>query len=99
MNCILRPSFEFHRLLSSLKRFATSEGLKLKMGESEHWLEDMLSTKFNIAPRGFGRTSFRLTEIIQMGRLPVYLYTDIPWVPYGGNVIYFVGIFIDGMLS
>ncbi len=45
-------------------------------------LLNIQDTKFNMAPRGFGRTSFRLVEIIQMGRLPVYIYDDIPWVPY-----------------
>mmetsp|Transcript_38758 Transcript_38758/g.39449 ORF Transcript_38758/g.39449 Transcript_38758/m.39449 type:complete len:127 (+) Transcript_38758:635-1015(+) len=42
----------------------------------------MSVTKFNLAPRGFGRTSYRAVEIIQMGRIPLYLYNDVPWVPY-----------------
>ena len=39
-------------------------------------------TMFNLAPIGMGRASFRLAEIIQLGRIPVYLYEDFPWSPY-----------------
>lgn len=42
-------------------------------------------TSFNLAPRGFGRASFRLAEIVQLGRIPVYLYDDYPWLPYTGS--------------
>jgi hypothetical protein len=34
---------------------------------------------------GMGRASFRLAEIIQLGRIPVYLYEDFPWAPYEGT--------------
>ena len=37
---------------------------------------------FNLAPMGMGRASFRLAEIIQTGRIPIYLYGDYPWLPY-----------------
>ena len=39
-------------------------------------------TMFNLAPMGMGRASFRLAEIIQTGRIPIYLYGDYPWLPY-----------------
>ena len=42
-------------------------------------------TKFNLAPVGMGRATFRLQEIIQIGRIPVYLYEDFPWLPYEGS--------------
>jgi len=52
-------------------------------GDSPQWKSIMNQTMFSIAPRGYGRTSFRLFEIIQMGRgLPVYLWDDEPWIPY-----------------
>ena len=40
---------------------------------------------FNLAPIGMGRASFRLGEIIQLGRIPIYLYEDFPWSPYEGS--------------
>ena len=41
---------------------------------------------FNLAPRGYGRSSYRLAEIIQIGRIPVYLGTQgVLWTPYKGS--------------
>jgi hypothetical protein len=54
-------------------------------GESGSWVEEMGVTRFNLAPRGFGRNSFRYTEIIQLGRVPVFLWDDVPWIPYEGT--------------
>ena len=38
-----------------------------------------------MAPRGYGRTSYRLAEIIQLGRIPVYIFDDFEWLPYLGT--------------
>jgi hypothetical protein len=40
------------------------------------------NTTFNLSPRGHGRASFRTAEIVQIGRIPIYLYDDHPWIPY-----------------
>ena len=39
-------------------------------------------SRFNLCPRGYGRSSYHLAETIQMGRVPVYLYDDTAWIPY-----------------
>ena len=36
---------------------------------------------FGLAPRGYGKTSYRLYEMIALGTIPVYIY-DEPWLPY-----------------
>ena len=36
---------------------------------------------FGLAPRGYGRTSYRLYEMFHLGAIPVYIY-DEPWLPY-----------------
>lgn len=36
---------------------------------------------FGLAPRGYGRTSYRLYEMFYLGAIPVYIY-DEPWLPY-----------------
>lgn len=36
---------------------------------------------FSLCPRGYGPTSFRLYEAMEVGSIPVYLY-DTPWLPY-----------------
>lgn len=44
--------------------------------------ENMMNRSiFALCPRGFGKTSFRMYEAIQMGCIPVYIYDD-PWLPY-----------------
>lgn len=42
--------------------------------------------KFVCAPRGYGRSSYRLSEILQTGRVPVYVYNDIIWLPYYNSI-------------
>jgi hypothetical protein len=39
------------------------------------------SSKFALAPRGYGRTSFRLYEAMKLGAVPVYIFDDC-WLPY-----------------
>jgi hypothetical protein len=39
-----------------------------------------------LAPRGYGRTSFRLAEVVQGGFLPIVVYDDILWVPYRTSI-------------
>eukprot|EP01041_Mallomonas_annulata_P012300 gene12300-25861_t len=74
-------------LLTAMETHMKRVGLTYKFHSSHDWQKDMMATKFNLAPRGYGRTSFRITEIIQMVRIPVYLYGGIPWFPYEGTVM------------
>eukprot|EP00667_Euglena_gracilis_P013154 EG_transcript_13554 len=47
------------------------------------WASIMAVSCVSLVPRGFGRTAFHLAEVIQMGLIPIYIYTDVPWLPYG----------------
>jgi hypothetical protein len=40
---------------------------------------------FGLAPRGYGKTSFRLYEAMQLGAIPVYIY-DEPWLPFAKEI-------------
>jgi hypothetical protein len=40
------------------------------------------NSKFALAPRGYGRSSFRFFEILQLGVIPIYIWNDIEWLPY-----------------
>ena len=53
--------------------------------DTDEYIKTLSNGKFNFAPRGFGRQSFRFSEIIQLGRIPIYVYDDIPWIPYEGT--------------
>jgi len=69
------------------------------VGTHKEWKQMMAATAFNLAPRGFGRASFRLAEIVQIGRVPVYLYDDAPWLPYEGSIASAASIGFVGQLG
>ncbi|KAF7457084.1 Exostosin family protein [Cryptosporidium felis] len=48
---------------------------------------------FHLCPRGFGRTSFRLYETVQLGTIPIYIWDDINWIPFG-NLMERIGIIL-----
>ena len=39
----------------------------------QNWRAVLLDTVFALAPRGYGRSSFRQAEVLQAGSIPVYL--------------------------
>lgn len=41
-----------------------------------------IDSKFALAPRGYGRGSFRFFECLQLGTIPVYLWNDEEWLPF-----------------
>jgi hypothetical protein len=45
------------------------------------FLDIMSKSRFTLAPRGYGKTSFRMYEALKLGSIPVYVYDD-PWLPY-----------------
>lgn len=40
---------------------------------------------FSLCPRGYGRSSFRLYEVMQLGSIPVYIY-DHKWCPFEDEI-------------
>jgi len=54
---------------------------KISNVNQEKFLEIMSQSRFSLAPRGYGKTSFRLYEALNLGSIPVYVY-DQPWLPY-----------------
>ena len=58
-----------------------------KFGPSSNWKSEMNLSAVSLAPRGFGRTSYKLVEIIQMGRIPAYMFDHISWIAYDGTEI------------
>jgi len=43
--------------------------------------ETMERSIFALCPRGYGKTSFRINEALNLGAIPVYIY-DEPWIPF-----------------
>jgi hypothetical protein len=46
------------------------------------FIETTCQSKFVLAPRGYGRSSFRFFEIFTLGSIPIYIWDDIEWLPY-----------------
>jgi len=47
--------------------------------------EVMERSIFSLCPRGYGKTSFRINESLNLGSIPVYIYDD-PWIPFNDLV-------------
>jgi hypothetical protein len=59
-----------------------------KGDRSELFLSTTLKSKFSLAPRGYGRSSFRFFEIFLLGSVPVYIWDDVEWLPYKDTLDY-----------
>jgi hypothetical protein len=76
--------------LESCKQFYKKPNVVLKVNPWEinvsvenqtKFLEIMSQSRFSLAPRGYGKSSFRMYEALNMKSVPVYVY-DEPWLPY-----------------
>mmetsp|Transcript_124858 Transcript_124858/g.364665 ORF Transcript_124858/g.364665 Transcript_124858/m.364665 type:complete len:389 (+) Transcript_124858:87-1253(+) len=80
------------RMKDAVDRFAVSRNLTDQVlfyrapREDRSWGDVMLSSRFSLVPRGYGRTAYHLVETIQRGLIPILVYTDIPWLPYGDKL-------------
>jgi hypothetical protein len=52
----------------------------------QEWISLYKTSKFVLCPRGYGRNSFRLTETLQLGLVPVYVWDDVVWLPYYDSI-------------
>jgi len=54
----------------------------VKEQDATLFIEQTLQSKFCLAPRGYGRSSFRFFEAMLLDTVPVYIWDDIEWLPY-----------------
>jgi len=54
----------------------------------EQFINITTNSKFALAPRGYGRGSFRFFECFQLGTIPIYLWNDIEWLPFKNLIDY-----------
>jgi len=50
--------------------------------DADLFIKETLQSKFCLAPRGYGRSSFRFFEAMLLDTIPVYVWDDIEWLPY-----------------
>jgi hypothetical protein len=51
-----------------------------------NYFKNLVSSKFVLAPRGNGRTSFRLYEALEAGAIPIYIWDDYEFLPYKDEI-------------
>ena len=56
------------------------------LDNSENWKAISEGSNFSFCPRGYGSTSFRLFETLQLGTLPIYVWEDENWLPYTNQI-------------
>ena len=52
------------------------------------FIHTTIDSKFTLAPRGYGRGSFRFFECFQLGSIPIYIWNDIEWLPFKDVIDY-----------
>ena len=50
--------------------------------DQNNFISTTVNSKFALAPRGYGKSSFRFFEILKLGTIPIYVWDDIEWLPY-----------------
>ncbi len=55
---------------------------KVSEEKQDNFVEITRKSRFCLAPRGFGKTSFRFYEALQMGCIPIYVWEGEEWLPY-----------------
>lgn len=54
----------------------------------EVFIHTTIDSKFALAPRGYGRGSFRFFECFLLGTVPIYIWNDICWLPFQDIIDY-----------
>jgi hypothetical protein len=54
----------------------------ISKSSADLFIDTTIKSKFCLAPRGYGRSSFRFFESMQLGVIPVYFWDDKEWLPY-----------------
>jgi len=79
---VLRGNPKFHLVNSGGWTPVVSKSLQ------DVFLDMTPKSKFALAPRGYGRSSFRFFEIFKLGTIPVYIYNDANWLPFQDRIDY-----------
>lgn len=56
--------------------------------DAKRFVDITLASRFCLAPRGYGRSSFRFFEAMQLNTIPVYVWDDVKWLPYQDQLDY-----------
>ena len=54
----------------------------------QKFISETINSKFALAPRGYGRGSFRFFECFKLGTIPIYIWNDVNWLPFQNVINY-----------
>lgn len=61
---------------------------RVSSSAAEVFVDATIKSKFCLAPRGYGRGSFRFYEAMLLDTIPVYFWDDQEWLPYKDIIDY-----------
>lgn len=61
---------------------------KINNNLQQIFIDVTINSKFCLAPRGYGRSSFRFYEAFLLGVIPIYIWNDINWLPFKDVIDY-----------
>lgn len=59
---------------------------EIKSERQDLFLDITSRSKFTLCPRGYGATSFRLYEAMQLRSVPIYIYYNKPYIPFSDEL-------------
>lgn len=65
--------------------FSGNESIFISNGSVKEFEEVTAQSYFCLCPRGYGKTSFRLYEAMELGAVPVYI-SDEHWIPFSDKL-------------
>jgi hypothetical protein len=76
-----------HRIREYLReKYSNADGYLISESQGfDKFKEIMERSIFSLCPRGYGKTSFRINESLNLGAIPVYIY-DEPWIPFEDEI-------------
>lgn len=82
---IINDKFQNHAdILINSKKWSR----EIDSDKQELFIDISADSKFVLAPRGNGRSSFRFFETFQLKSIPVYVWDDIEWLPFKNKINY-----------
>lgn len=67
-------------------RLRNTSDLSFYSGLSDDWKKMFLQSKAILCPRGYGRTTSRVIESLQLGYIPIYVYDDVIYLEYYNSI-------------
>ena len=80
---------QYFKLNNNFKLFDTGGwNINVATDRQDNFINTTINSKFALAPRGYGKSSFRFFEIFKLGTIPIYVWDDKNWLPFKEKIDY-----------